>query len=339
MGEVFANFGAVTGAVETTYGTSPGSLAWIRTTDQPGLSFDEGFDVPEELNLNADFEPGERVKNALDIETTAIMTEMEDVIGGFPLEHAILLAGGCEVKAQGISAGSGNFIEYGPRDSGFGSATIRAYEKEDESGQLSFLEHLGTRGNWTLNVEPGAGNLINYAFSGKSRYGRRPEFADSGTIPLPVKIDRRRYQSKCVSATLEVSGGAQAIPIRSLSFSPNYAIVDAGDSIRACAAGIDEVQIEPAQMTGTLVLDYESDLISSSALTNFVKQFRDADVDAALVVTIDPGTGQTVVVTIPRFRAQDMQVDSGDTFKVWNIDFVAQIVSGQDNFTIRYGVT
>lgn len=336
MGITFSEFGALSGKVESVYGTDPVPTEGLRVIGQPGYDHDDSFEQQEYLQLENLSIPGDRQHNKLDLSFQAAMGYMEDIDQGSAALHAVLLACGFDVSDQAVSptTGSGNFIEYQPVTSGYKSSTFYGYLKEDGAGKLSILKHKGFRGNFNLQVEGGSPILLDV--SGSALHDFWIPFEDDATNVPPARLGKgvAIHESDCITATID----GNVVDIVSFSYDPGYEVAVPESEITACDAGISEILLNDGIHTGQLVLKFRDTLIDGLGVADWLKQAHDADIDYAFVLTRDDGT-QLFRITMPKMRWQSFSLDDGDAERmVVTIDYIAQADAGGDNATLRFEV-
>lgn len=336
MGKVFSNYGALAAEVESVYGTDPTPTKSLRIIGKPTYNHDDQFEEQEFLLLDANAIPAGRKNVKLDLSGQSAISYMEDAVGGKPDVWQILNAGACEVKGAGLATGVGNFVEIGPKSSGFGSTALRGFKKEDAAGHLGYINHLGYRCNWTLNVQGGSPPTID--FEGSALHAFWTAFGAGVTAPTGFLGDPANYiQGRCWTFEVDFSGGGFVeVPFKSFSFSPNNEIsIDEGD-VTACATGVDEILLDSGTMTGTVNVVFTSELVATSG-NNYIRGWEEADQDSVFRLTYNDGV-QMFRATFPKVRVQEMQLADGDTRDEYVLNFIAQADSGDDNFTFRWEV-
>lgn len=328
MALVFANFGALSGAPEVTYGVEVVPTEGILVEGQPEYTFDSTFAEREYLALGPSAFVAPRQNNKLDISFAAVIGPMEDISNGSPAVHPVLIAGGA-VYTGDTTPGTGNFAQYRP--GGTGSSTLYGYFTADGGAGLSILKHIGTRLNWTLSLEPGSDLLLNA--EGSALYAFPLAFNPAAVAPTRVGKALGPWPANCISATID----GETVPIVSFEFTPNNEIGIEEDAITACADGASEILLTPAPMTGTLTLKWDTALTAASG-DNWIRQFNDTEADYQLIITRDDGGTQTFTFTIPKFRPRALAIEDGDTRKNWTIEFVALPTTGNDEYTMRWDV-
>lgn len=330
MGKVFESLGALSAAVETTYGTDPTPTLGLLLIGQPDLNHDDSFPEEEYLSLSSVADVPARQHNKLDLSFKVALGPMKDVDSGQPSVHPVLLACGMEIKdeAGAGGAGSGNYIEYGP-SSTYKSATLYYYLKEDGASHLGVQQLLGYRGTFTLNITPG--EAVNLDVEGQSKHKLRDAFS-AGTAPASVGGGLGSYSAKCFAATLD----GEDLEVLSMTLARGLEVGADTDAITNCADGVEEVTLTPGAITGTLVVPMTSELFAASG-NNFVRASHDAEVDHVFILTRDDGV-TTWTLTIPVMRWRDMQETGGEDRKQMTIEFIALPTSGDDEFTMKWEV-
>lgn len=336
MGIVFDEFGALSGAVEASYGTDPTPTEGLYIQGQPNYQHDDAFEQQEYLELENSSRPGTREHRKLDLSFQNMLGYMEDIDGGNAANHAVLLACGFDVhdRAAGGTTGSGNFVEYRPVSSGYKSSAFYGYLKEDGAGELSILKHLGSRGNFNLNIEGGNPILLDTQIQALHDFWIPFDVAANNAPPTRLGYGVDIHESNCITATID----GNEIDIVRFSYNPGYEPSVPESDITACDAGISEILLNNGTHQGQLAIKFRDTLIDGLGTEDWVKQAHDADVDYAFVLTRDDGT-QLFRITMPKMRWQGMQIESGDAErKIFVIDYIAQADAGDDNATLRFEV-
>lgn len=332
MGSVYDIFGAVPSAPEVTYGIEVVPTDGLVITGEVDSNHDDSFPELEILGLSASSIAPPRQHNKLDLSFAVLVGPMKDVINGFPSWHPMMVATG-HAWTQGLAAGVGNYIEYKPKSSGAGSATVYYYLKEDGSGHVSILKHLGTRGTWTFSLEAGSGPQLQMELAAKHAF---PSPFSALTLPATTGLNLTplTYTGKCWGVTLNDGGGAEPAKLISFQLQRGAEILANEDDLTACGDGIGEIELEFGQITGTLVIEFESQHVAATGDDNFWRQAHDADTNYEVVLTRDDGA-RLFTVTIPKARFTDIQQGGGDGRRVLTMPFVAQPTVGDDEYKIR----
>lgn len=326
--QVPSDIGVISGEVEATYGVDPVPDRVVQTASRPDEKHNDTFETPERYGLTRNTALGARVHVDQSLTVAAIITKMEDAVGGFGDHHPAFIAAGLAVTGNGLATGTGNFITYGPQSSGFGSATFYAYDKDD-SGDLSLTKHKGTRGDGELVIDPQVPNVFN--LNGKSLHDFPAPFS-ALTAPTDSGLDD--VDGKCFTMTLD----ANVIPIERATLKLNNETVTSTPDIRTCNAGVDEIEIKNGTPVMELRIKCTDVLIDGVGTDDFIKQSHDADVDFAFLLRSDHD-GQRFQISGPKMRFQDMQKEPGDgDYMVWVVQAPLQDDSGDDSFEIRQEV-
>lgn len=342
MGTVSLDKGAVLGEAEATYGVKPTMADALYMSDFPSLTHNDVFDNVAFLALSPTTAPGDREHQSLSISFANWAGILVDQVAAISASHAVLVAGGAGVSATNGAAGVGNFVEYQPVSSGYGSSSFTVLFHDSANGELSAYDHLGTRGNWTLNIDGGNDRVL-FDFEGQALHSfPQPFAAAAGLEPSTQGYDIETFKNKCV--TLEVAPFGTTtwteLPVESFSFSPNLEIVVDEDDITACDAGISEIQVEPsdAGAGGSLVIKFRDTDIDLTDVANYIYDAHENDIDFAMRITVEDGATATqrMRLTMPKVRWQDIQIADGNTTRVWNVEYIAQDDAGDDHYTLRF---
>lgn len=335
MSYVIAGLGALMGAAETTYGVEVTPTDALLIQDDVDQTHDDVFSEVTTLRLSASGAAPARQHVKLDLSGTALIGPMQDAINGSPSIHPLLIASGHSVAYEGTTPGAGNFVEYKPRSSGFGSASLRYLLKEDGAGNRSLLKYLGFRCTGTFSITPGED--FQFQFEGSSLHDFGAPFA-TPTAPATIGKGLGSYPNKCWTCTVEKSGGTAAeVKLVSFELVRGLEVVANQDDVTACGDGVAEIEVTAGQITATLVIDMEDDALATSGDNNVWYAAHSADIDWEVVLTRDDGV-QSVTITIPKARFTTIQMESGDRRRQLNIPIICQPVSGDDEYTIRWEV-
>ena len=333
MSRVFESAGAILAEVNTgPYGTDAAPTDALHILGQPDYAHDDTFEQDELLELSPSSKAGDRQHNKIDLSFQNPLGYLVDEVAAVSGSHACLLAGGAKVHDANGATGVGNFVEYRPTDVNFADVTFDGLLKEDGAGLLSRLKHLGSRGNFTLNVQGGSRITLDMAVQALHAFWE--EFA-ALTPPATIGRGVKYFDSKCISATVKEKGSADtpfALGINSFSFSPNNEFEDQSDDIEACDTGVSEVIIQIGQMTGSMNLKFVDTLIANSNPGNWIRRVHDNNIDLEFVLTYNDGVN-LFSATFPAMRWQDFQLASGNTRKNFDVNFIA---SGNTNFDNRH---
>lgn len=334
MGYVLANFGALAAIAETTYGVKVTPTDALLVRDDADLTHDDSFNEQEILRLSASGVAPARQHNKLDASFTVNIGPMQDSINGSPSIHPLMIASGHSVAYEGTTPGAGNFVEYKPRSSGFGSATLVYFYKDESNGNRSTLDHLGFRGNAIFTIAPDED--FGLQIEGSALHGFPSVFA-TPTAPATQGKGLGSYPNKCWSATIDKGAGAEAVRLVSFELNRGLEVVANTGDVTACGDGVPEIEVTPGNIVGTLVIELEAKHVATSGDDNFWYAIHDADIDCEVVLTRDDGV-QSVTITLPKVRFQDVQIASGDRRRQLTMAFIAQPTSGDDEYTIRWEV-
>lgn len=332
MGAVFDLLGSVSAAPEVTYGTEVVPTDALTVTGEVDSTHDDTFPEEELLRLSSSGLAPARQHNKLDISFNVLMGPMQDVDNGFPSWHPMMVATG-HTWTQGGTAGAGNYIEYKPKSSGFGSATMYAYLKEDELGNLSILKHIGTRGTFTFSIEGGSGPQLQMELSALHGFWS-PFSALTAPATQGLGLNPVTYSGKCWSVTLDSGAGPEPAKLISFNMARNNEVTGDEDDLTACGDGVSEIDVEPGQITGTLVIEFEAKHVAATGDDNFWRELHDADTDYEVIVKRDDGS-RAFSVTIPKARFTDVQQGTGDGRRQLTMPFIAQPTTGDDEYAIR----
>jgi hypothetical protein len=332
MGSVYDIFGAVSSAPEGSYGVEVVPTDALVVTGDVDSNHDDSFPEQELLGLSSSGIAPPRQHNKLDLSFNVLVGPMEDVDDGFPSWHALMVATG-HTWTQGGTAGTGNYIEYKPKSSAPGSATLYYYLKEDGAGALSILKHLGARGTFTFSIEGGSGPQLQMEMA--ALHGFMSPFS-ALTAPATTGLDLTplAYTGKCWGVTLDDGDGPEVAKLISFNLARNNEIIANEDDLTACADGIGEIELEPAPITGTLVIEFEAKHVAATGDDNFWRQAHDDDTDYEVILTRDDGS-RKFTITVPKARFGDIQQGPGDGRRVLTMPFIAQPTAGDDEYAIR----
>lgn len=333
MGYVLSGFGALIAAPETTYGTKVTGTDAMLVRDDADLNHDDSFNEVTELRLTSSGTAPERVHNKLDASFTLDLGPMQDIVNGTPSAHPLFIASGHSVAYEGTTPGTGNYVQYKPKSSAFGSASLIYFYKDETTGFYSQVDHLGYRCNVTLSITPG--EYFGLSVEGSALHEVPAPFA-SGTAPATYGLNLGRYTNKCWSCTIDNGGGAEAVKLVSFELVRNLEVSANTDDVTACADGVDEILATSGAPTATLVIELESQHFATSGADN-VWTSAHAGTDLEIVLTRDDGD-QSVTITLPKARVQDLQIGSGDRRRQITMALYLQPTSGDDEYTIRWEV-
>lgn len=336
MGYVLAGFGALAAAVETTYGTKVTPTDALLVNDDADQTHDDSFSEVVTLRLSSSGEAPTRQHNKLDLSATVRIGPMNDIDSGQPSIHPLMIASGHAFTEAGVGgAGSGNFIEYKPRSSGFGSASLVYYYKDETTGNRSILDYLGYRCNATFSITPGEDFAI--AAEGSALHGFPAPFA-TPTAPATYGLGLGSYPNKCWTCTIDKGAGAVEVRLVSFELNRNLEIVANVDDVTACGDGVAEIEATSNAPSATLVFELEAAHITTSGSNNFLYDEHENGTPMEIVLTHDSGDGQTITITLPSAVAQDTQIGSGDRRRQVTMSLYLQPTSGDDEYSIRWEV-
>lgn len=334
MGYIVANLGALAAIAETTYGVKVTPTDAMLVRDDADLTHDDSFSEQEILRLSASGVAPARQHNKLDASFTVNIGPMQDAINGSPSIHPLLIASGHGVTYEGASTGTGNFVEYKPISSGYGSATLVYFYKDESNGNRSTLDHLGFRANAIFTITPGED--FGLQIEGSALHSFPAAFA-TPTAPATQGKGLGSYPNKCWSATIDKGAGAEPVRLVSLELNRGLEVGANTDDVTACGDGVSEIEVTAGNITGTLVIELEAKHVATSGDDNFWYAIHEADIDCVVVLTRDDGV-QEVTITLPKVRFQDVQIASGDRRRQLTMGFIAQPTSGDDEYTVRWEV-
>lgn len=334
MGYVLANVGALMAAAETTYGVKVTPTDALLVRDDADQTHDDTFNEQVTLRLSSSGTAPARQHNKLDLSATINIGPMADIINGSPSIHPLMIASGHAVAYEGTTPGTGNFVEYTPKSSGFGSATLVYLYKDESNGNNSTLDYLGYRCNAIFSITPGEDFGVQVEGSGLHAF---PAPFAVVTAPATYGKSLGSYPNKCWSATVDKGAGAEAVRLVSFELNRGLEVVANTDDVTACGDGVAEIEATSGQIAGTLVIEMEAAHVATSGDNNFWFAAHDADIDCEIVLTRDDGD-QTVTITVPKARFTEIQVENADRRRQLTMPFIAQPTAGDDEYTIRWEV-
>jgi hypothetical protein len=336
MGYVLAGFGALAAAVETTYGTKVTPTDALLVNDDADQAHDDSFNEVTTLRLSSSGDAPVRQHNKLDLSATVRIGPMQDIDSGRPSIHPLMVASGHAFDEAGVGgAGSGNYIEYTPRSSGFGSASLVYYMKDETTGNRSITDYLGYRCNATFSITPGEDFAVQV--EGSSLHGFPAPFA-TPTAPATYGLSLGSYPNKCWSLTIDKGAGPEVARLVSFELNRNLEIVANTDDVTACGDGVAEIEATSGAPIATLVFELEADHLATSGDNNFVYDVHENPTDLEIVLVHDSGDGQTITITLPKARGQDQQIGSGDRRRQVTLALYLQPTTTDDEYSIRWEV-
>jgi hypothetical protein len=335
MGFVLANQAALVAAAETVYGTKVTSTDGLLVTDDADITHDDTFNEVNSLRLSSSGEAPARQHNKIDLSANVRIGPMQDVDSGRPSIHALMIASGHAFTEAGVGgAGSGNFIEYTPKSSGFGSASLIYYYKDESTGNRSTLDMLGYRCNATFSITPDEDFTI--AVEGSALHGFPGPFA-TPTPPTGYGLSLGSWPNKCWSGTIDIGGGAENVRVVSVELVRGLEPTANTGDVTACGDGVSEIEATSGQIVGTLVIELEAKHLATSGTDNIYYAIHENDLDCELVLVRDDGV-QTLTITVPKARFTEVQIGNGDKRRQLTMPFIAQPTSGDDEYSIRWEV-
>ena len=334
MSFVISDRASLSSAVETVYGTKVTSTDGLLVSDDADLNHDDSFSDVQTLRLSSSGTAPTRQHNKLDLSATVLIGPITDAIAPRPSIHPLMIASGHAFTVFG-SAGSGNFIEYKPRSSGFGSASLVYLYKDETTGNFSELDHLGFRCNATFSITGGEDFAI--AAEGSALHGFPAPFA-VGTAPATYGLGLGRYPNKCWTGTIDKGAGAQAVRVVSFELNRNLEITANADDVTACADGVAEIEVRSGAPTAVLVLELEAAHIATSGNNNFYYDEHENGTPMVVSLVRDSGDGQTITILLPKAVGQDMQIGAGDRRRELTINLYLEPTVSDDEYSIRFEV-
>lgn len=330
-GIALSNFGLLAGITETTANTEETPTVGIQVVGQPSYSRDESFDAPEILKLAPDFTPGDRFKRKRDLSFQAAVTYMADLTSGELANLCVWEASGWEVYDRAGVAGSGNYLELRFVDTPTKAATFYGYLKEAGAGKLSRVKHIGTRGNGTFVLEPGAGNAFRYDFEGGSKWAFWEEFA---VVASPPTLDTSLlHKASCWSATI----AGVTVPLISFSATPGFEIALDPDQVTNCASGASDIPLEAGAANGAVSLKFDEDLITTSGGSNVIRDAIESNADVPVIFTRNDGV-QLFSLTMPKVRLTEIGLGEGNDRLQFDCTMAIQPDAGGDAMTARWEI-
>jgi hypothetical protein len=326
--QIPSDIGSLAGAVESVYGVDPGATRAVALTQRPGEEHNDAFPEKVKYRTTRNTPSSDRQHIDLGLTVNAVVTQMEDVVGGYGDHHPVFIAMGLRVTGNGVAAGTGNFITYGPQSSNFGSATFINTDIAD-NGQLSQTKYLGTRGLGDLAFDPDQPIIAN--LNSRSKHNFAEPFA-AGSLPTDSGLDD--VDAKCFVCTFD----GNVVEIVQFSVNLNNEQVTSTVDIRTCNSGVDEIEIKNGTPTVEIRLKASIEHIDGLGVNDWVKQAHDTDLDVAFQARSDHG-GQRFQFSAPKMRIEGFTKEPGDgDYLVWVLSCRLQDVLGDDSFEIRQEV-
>lgn len=332
MGSVFDTRGALSAAPEVTYGVEVVPTDAMTVSGEVEATHDDTFPEQDLLRLSSSGIAPARQHNKIDISFTVLMGKMNDAVNGKPSWHPIMIATGHSYLGD-PDVGVGNFYEYKPISSGFGSATMYDYWKEDEDAELSITKYLGTRGTITITIEGGSGPQLQFEGSAKHAFPS-PFSALTQPATFGLGLTPPTMNGKCWGVTVDVGDGPEPAKLISFTLNRNNEVLANEDDLTACADGVPEIRLEAAQITGELVIEFNSAHVAATGDNNFWRRIHDNDIDCEVRVFRDDGERE-FSITIPKARFTEVQQGTGDGRRQLTMPFIAQPTVADDEYTIR----
>lgn len=331
MGFALETLGAVSAKIETTTGVDAVPTMGLALNGQPTYSHNDNFPDEDQLSLSTGKPAPDREHISQGLSATSYIGPKEDVDGEGPAVDVLLRAGGCAVDvATGSGTGTGTFVRYSPRSSGFETATFYRYLKEDGAGELSIHKLLGCMLNWTLTMQAALHTL---QFEVLGLHGFPEPFSGAAVAPANIAKGLGRFK-KCT--TLTING--ESFKFVNMTLTPNHEVTVPEDEPEQCATGASEIILTPGQPGGQLVLLYDQDLIEADASDrNILRDSHAADIDHEIICRYEDSV-YYYQAKIPTARFTNFSEGTQGNRKTLQLDYLAQPDSGDDEYELEWGL-